>query len=220
MRKKTWLIFAGCLLFALLVAPAAWAHQPRRVLDNQLVLIKNAEVSQAFYGELKGHEASYLIDLKQAQDLYLKILVPDLTGNLKDKSVEVEYLPALGESVLNFIKLDADTIEWKKYYEEFSGDNYYEGPEAKQPAEAGYYLIKIYSPDNQGKYVLVVGEKEEWTALETIKAAYTVPLLKKDFFEQPISRWFNGQAGKYAGGGLLGLIILVLAFNRFNKVIK
>jgi hypothetical protein len=134
-----------------------WAHEPRLVQDNQLVLIKNSEVSQAFYGELKGHEAIYLIDLKKEQDLYLQILVPDLPGIAKDKSVSVEYLPELGRPAVSFLKLNSGAADWKKFYEEYAGDNYWQGPEDKKPAEPGYYLIKVTSPDNEGKYVLVVG---------------------------------------------------------------
>ena len=78
------------------MAAEAQAHQPRIVSDSWLTLIENPEVSQAFYGELKGHEAYYLIDLKQAGDLYLQLLVPDLPGVAKDKSAAVEYSPELG----------------------------------------------------------------------------------------------------------------------------
>jgi len=220
MRKESWLIFVFCLLAGLWLAPSAQAHQPRIVEDNQLVLINNPDMSQAFYGELVGHEAYYLIDLKQAQDLYLQILVPDLPGIAKDKSVAVEYLSELGGKAEPFAKLDASVAPWQKFYEEFAGDNYFKGPDVKQPADIGYYLIKVTSPDNQGKYVLAVGEKEEFPPLETVKAIYTIPLLKKDFFQEPVSQWFNGKIGHWFGGGLLALLILGLMFHRFNRVIK
>ena len=220
MNKKSLLIIAGCLLSGLWLAPAVQAHQPRIVADSQLTLIKNPAVSQAFYGELKGREAYYLIDLKKEQDLFLQILVPDLPGIAKDKSASVEYLPELGAKAEPFAKLDPAEAEWQKFYEEFAGDNYYRGPEVKRPAEPGYYAIKISSPENQGKYVLVVGEQEEFPAAEMAKALLTVPQLKKNFFHEPALEWFNGKAGKYAGGGLLAIIILGLMFHRFNKVIK
>lgn len=218
MKRYLLPFFLTALSFA--IGANVLAHQPRLAEDNQLTLIRNPGVSQAFYGELKGHEADYLIDLSQAQDLYFQILAPDAPGIGKDKSVEVEYLPEFGAKAVNFIKLDAGSAEWTKYYEEFAGDNYFKGPDIKKPAEAGYYLIKVTSPDNQGKYVLVVGEKEEFTALETLKAAYIIPMLKKDFFEEPVTRWFNGKIGRYAGGGLLALLLLIFIFNRYSRVMK
>ena len=220
MKKESWLIFVFCLLAGFIVAPLAQAHEPRLVPDNQLVLIKNPEVSQAFYGELKGHEAYYLIDLKETQDLYLQILVPDLSAIGKDKSVVVEYLSELGVKATDFAKLDAAGVDWQKYYEEYAGDNYWQGPDLKKSADSGYYLIKVTSPDNQGKYVLVVGEKEEFPVIEAAKALIIIPQLKKDFFQEPVSQWFDGKIGKYFSMGLMVLIIFVLMFWRFNRVMK
>ena len=198
----------------------AQAYQPRLVESGELVLIKNPEVSQAFYGELKGREAYYLIELKQAGDLYLQLLVPDLPWISKDKTAGVEYLPELGERAVNFAQLDLPPEQWKKYFEEYAGDNYWQGPELKKPAEAGYYVVKISSPDNQGKYVLAAGQIEEFPAGEAVKALVTIPLLKKDFFQEPLTQWFNGKIGRYAGLGLIGLLVLGLMFHRFNKVYK
>src|SRR3989338_6481225 len=79
------------------VASTVLAHQPRYVTDDQLVLIKNPSISQAFYGELKNRPAYYLIDLKEAQSLYFQILVPALAGIQKDKAVTVNYISNLTE---------------------------------------------------------------------------------------------------------------------------
>lgn len=218
MKKNYILVF--CLLFGLAFAGRAEAHQPRIVSGNQLTLIKNPEVSQAFYGELKGSEADYLIELKQAGDLFLQLLVPDLPEADRDKTAVVQYLPELGSAPVNFAQLDLPADEWKKYFEEYAGDNYYEGPELKKSAEPGYYLVKVSSRDKEGKYVLVVGEKEEWPVGEALKALVSIPQLKKDFFKEPVTEWFNGKIGRYFGLGLIGLIVLAFMFHRFNRVYK
>ncbi len=220
MKKNYFILIIFFVILSFVICGAAWAHQPRIVPDSQLTLVKNSEVSQAFYGELKGHEAYYLIDLKNEQDLYLQILVPDLPGILKDKSAAVEYLPELGAKAENFAKLDPAAVQWKKFYEEFAGDNYWQGPEVKRLAEPGYYVIKIFSPENQGKYVLVVGEQEEFPAGEMVKALITLPQLKKNFFAEPITAWFNGKIGRYFGLGLIIIIVFGFMFHRFNKVYK
>lgn len=218
--KSAKTVYIFCFLASFFIASSAWAHQPRIVPGSQLTLIKNPKVSQAFYGELKGHEAYYLIDLKKEQDLYLQILVPDLPGIQKDKSVAVEYSPELGTKAENFTKLDPAAVEWKKFYEDYAGDNYWQGPEVKKLAEPGYYVVKISSLENQGKYVLVVGEKEEFPAAEMAKALITIPQLKKNFFQEPVSQWFNGKVGKYFGLGLIIVIVFGFMFHRFNKVYK
>jgi len=218
MKKYYVLVF--CLLAGLTLAQAAEAHQPRYIQENRLVVINNPEVSQAFYGELRGREAYYLLEFKRAGDLYLQLLAPDLPEIQKDKTATVEYAPELGAKAASFAELSAPASEWKKYYEEYGGDNYFKGPELKKPAEPGYYIVKISSPENQGKYVLAVGEKEEFPAGEALKAALTLPLLKKDFFAEPLTQWFNGKIGRYFIFGLAGFLILGLMFYRFNKIYK
>lgn len=196
------------------------AHEPRYVPDDQLVMIKNPEISQAFYGELKGRAAYYLIDLAAEQNLYFQILAPDLPEIQKDKIVTVEYTPELGQPITSFVKIESASTTWENFYEEYAGDNYLAGPSAKKLAELGYYIIKITSPDNTGKYVLVVGEKEEFSALEMAKALITIPQLKTKFFDKPLWRSFEGKIGQYFGLGFLILVIFVYIFRRFHRIYK
>jgi len=218
MKRFSLLFFLIVLSFT--IAANVQAHEPRIVPDNELVLIKNPDISQAFYGELKGQPAYYLINLKTAGDLYLQILVPDLPGILKDKGVVITYSPELGQKAVNFSKLDPKSAGWEKFYEEYAGDNYLNGPEIKEPAEPGYYFIKVESPENEGKYVLVVGQKEAFPILESVKALVAIPILKVNFFNKPVWYFFEGKIGRYVGFALLGLLILGLMFYKFNQVYK
>lgn len=218
MRRILLALFLVALSFG--ATAAVSAHEPRLVNDNQLVIIKNSDVSQAFYGELKGQAADFLIDLKTEQDLYLQILVPALPGIQKDKTITVEYAKELGQAATNFMKIEPGSAVWQSFYEEYAGDNYFEGQSEKKLAEPGYYTIKVTSPDNAGKYVLVVGEKEEFPAPEMLKALITIPQLKKNFFQEPITQWFNGKIGKYFGLGLLIVIIFGFMFHKFRQIYK
>lgn len=218
--KNRFLLIMVLVFMSFGMAAVASAHEPRLVNDNQLVIIKNSDVSQAFYGELKGQAADFLIDLKTGQDLYLQILVPALPGIQKDKTVTVEYTKELGQAAANFMKIEPGLTAWKDFYEEYAGDNYFEGQSAKKLAEPGYYIIKVTSPDNSGKYVLVVGDKEEFPAPEIIKALITVPQLKTKFFNKPVWQSFNGKIGKYFGLGLLIVIIFFFLFHKFRQIYK
>lgn len=217
---KFFLLILFLITLSFGAATAASAHQPRYAKDEQLVIIKNPDISQAFYGELQGRPAYYLIDLKVAQDLSFQILVPDRPEILKDKTVTVDYAPALGQAALSFAIIDPTAAVWRNFYEDYAGDNYFEGPQVKKLGQAGYYFIKITSPDNTGKYVLAVGEKEEFTALETVKALITIPQLKKNFFQEPLKEWFNGKIGKYFGIGLLIVLVVGFLFHRFRRIYK
>jgi predicted membrane protein len=65
MRKN--IIF--CFLAAMLLLGISFAHQPRLVSQTAgekpvAIQVQNPEISQAFYGELKGSVDTYEIDAK------------------------------------------------------------------------------------------------------------------------------------------------------------
>jgi hypothetical protein len=157
-------------------------------------MIENPEVSQAFYGNLGGGAEYFQITSDKPFSLYVGVLVPDLQGIGKDVSAEVSS----GGEVL--FLLDGTSHEWTPYFEEFGGDYYYSGPENSADVGPGVYDIRVFSKDNQGKYVLVVGEKEEFPINEMLNTFITLPRLKRDFFEKPFfTAFFN----------LIGLFMLI-----------
>jgi len=83
------------LAIFLFMSSSALAHLPRIVKGNY-VEITNPEVSQAFYGELRGAPAEYRINSNREFRLYVGILVPDIPRVRKDISTEI-YLVKDGE---------------------------------------------------------------------------------------------------------------------------
>ena len=84
--------------------------------------------------------------------------------------------------------LDGENFEWEVWYEEFAGDYYMKGPELGEDFKstsklpAGKYEVKVFNENNQGKYSLAIGEKEEFPAPEIANAIILVPWLKLTFF--------------------------------------
>lgn len=193
----------GCVVFGLVLGGLAKAHQPRIVEDSEVIEIENPEVSQAFYGVLEGEPDFYQIRAEKPFRLYIGVLVPDIQGIDKDVSVKV----SLEEKVL--FLLDGLEHEWTYYYEEYAGDSYYKGPEKRAEVERGVYNIEVSSPDNQGKYVLVVGEKEEFPLGEAIKTLVSLPKLKKQFFERSVFAVFSGKIGRGLLFALIGVVIVI-----------
>lgn len=208
--RKSCLI--GLLVLVLVIPILVYAHQPRIVPDG-LTVIENPEVSQAFYGTLKGNPHYYQITSEEAFTLYVSILVPDLEGIGKDVSVTVTS--EQDSEVL--ASLDGLGYEWTALYEPFAGDSYYKGPEAKTVLGAGTYIIEVSSIDNEGKYVLVVGEKEEFSLNEILHTIRTLPSLKRDFFEKsPLTAFFN-LFGLFLVISLLLIVIIILVLRRFIR---
>ncbi len=226
------------ILILFLSISLASAHQPR-IVSKELTQIENPEVSQAFYGELKGAPDYYQISADTSFKLYVGILVPDIKGIDKDVSAEIsihskyknnedeeEY--ANNEEEKLFL-LDGLDFNWQHYYEEFAGDYYYYGPELKAnedrqdfipegvKVDKGVYTIKVFSPDNKGKYVLVVGEKEQFPLQEIINTIITLPVLKSDFFEKPIYTAYFNLTGLFM---LIFLFLVILLFFLFFWLVK
>jgi hypothetical protein len=106
-------------------------------------------------------------------------------------------------------RLDGNSHEWGRFHEPFAGDYYYRGPEYSEMQDPGLYEIQVYSPDNQGKYVLAVGDREAFPFRELIKAYLVLPHLKSEFFgKSPLSAYSNIM-GIFAG--IMLLVTLIIA---------
>lgn len=182
---------------------SVFAHQPR-LTDSLSIEVSNPEISQAFYAELNGTSRDYHINSETEFLLYVGVLVPVLPGIDKDVSADV-YLEQDGAEVLLF-SLDGETSSWEVFNERFVGDSYYSGPEKEMQVGPGKYHIEVYSKDNLGKYVLVVGKEELFSPKDTLDVLIGLPFLKLTFFEKPPWAVFEGILGNV----LLGILIVVL----------
>jgi hypothetical protein len=206
------------IFFCTLFISAVQAHQPRIVYRQQIsqanpVHIKNPEVSQAFYAELRGQPEYYKIISDGEFNLYVRILSPKIADAKKDFSVEIST-----DSKIVGV-LTGSTYSWTEFYEPFVGDDYWQGPEFEQSWPKGEYLIKVYNSDNRGKYVLVVGKAESFPISESLKLFVSLPRLKHYFGKSGFTAFFN-----LVGLFLLILIvvfaIIVYVFVRLIKIIK
>ena len=75
--------------------------------------------------------------------------------------------------------------------------------------EAGIYKIEVYSPDNLGKYVLVVGERDVYPPREIISATTFMPQQKAGFLNEDVLAIFSGRNGLYM---LVPIAVLFLFF--------
>ena len=198
-------IFSVFIVLAVLFLPFfVSAHQPR-IVENELVKVQNPEVSQAFYGELKNHPQYFEIDSDKKFNLYVGVLMPDVSGIKTDISAEVIKVGENNREVIGV--LDGVKFSWKRFYEPFAGDHYFQGPEFFTPAEPGKYLVMVSSPDFLGKYTLVIGQQESFSFGETWRTLQILPGLKKDFFgRSPLTMFFN-----YIGLGILVILIIIAA---------
>lgn len=185
------------LIISCLFLPDVFAHQPRLVGNETNILVDQPEISKAYYGSLSGKPATYRIESTEPFRLYVNILVPDIQGVDKDFSVKIlkqgEVISILG----------GGGFDWKQFYEPFAGDHYFRGSEYVQEQVAGTYEIEVYSPDNLGKYVLAIGDREAFPLGELVRTYAVLPRLKSEFFgKSPFSAYFN----------IMGIFLAVILF--------
>ena len=169
----------GVSLFLLLLAPlAAWAHQPEIVTQSPTI-VSDPEVSKAYYGQLSGSPQVFRIDSAVPFAFYAGLLVPDRPEQKKDVSAVIYEA---GKESAPIARLDGLHFDWQPYYEQFGADYYFQGPEFKKQLSAGSYEIKVFSPNNDSRYSLAIGETESFPPDVIIKTLVIVPQLKRDFF--------------------------------------
>ena len=218
--KKLFLLFLVCLFLGF--ASFTSAHLPRIIYNQSAdIQIKDPEVSQVFYDELGGNPRNYLINSDADFNLYINLLAPAYSNPNGKYSAKIFLIQAEDEEVA-FI--DGQTgFLWQEFYEPFSRDYYFRGPEFEKTLSAGNYKITVFSYENRGKYVLVVGKEEKFSLIEVLNIYWTLPLLKMEFFKTSVLEFFLTPFGLIIVG-LFAFLLLIVACGVFvgfiNEVIK
>lgn len=175
------------LVMALLLLPLiALAHVP--VLPKfssyeDAKVIERPTISHAYYAELRGFPHVYTFTLEKSEEVVVELLVPDIKNAKND--VGGIMLRQTGSDLMEEVtRFEPAAAEWNSYFEQFGGDSYRQGPAYRAELPAGEYLIEVNTPANLGKYVLVVGEAEDFSEvgfLTTMGRIYQV----KRFFDKP-----------------------------------
>lgn len=168
-------------LFTILLLPSSvFAHQPF-IVTGQSIEVTKPEISKAFYATLNVLPNVYNITSAKSFSLYVNILVPNKTGQLKDVSVKILRDNNIDQPVAY---LDAAKSSWKAYFEPFGHDNYWMGPEYKAAVPAGSYQIIVNSTSKTSRYSLAIGEKEAFGFKEALSSVSVITNLKKNFFNK------------------------------------
>jgi hypothetical protein len=228
--RASWNLAIAVIIGLFLFSTAAAAHQPRLV-EDPTTEIMNPEVSQAFYGELKGYPDVFRIVADKPFNLYVGILVPDIPNIKKDISAKIDFEGIKSDEELFPYLLDGLTSDWKSFHEDFANDDYFWGPEFKAPDSPAYtptgievgpgtYLITVFSPDNYGKFVLVVGEKEIFPLNEIVNTMRVLPIVKSELFNKPAWEAFFNIIGLFLLVPVLVALIVIALIWRFVIVLR
>lgn len=206
------------VFFLALIPTLALAHQPRIASGVEVQVIENPEISKAYYGDLTGNSQFFQINAEKEFKFYINLLVPDLPSIHQDVSAEIY---AGDTSQMPIYVLDGKNFTWQRFFEEYGGDYYLKGPEYTAPFQPGTYTIKVFSPDNKGKYVLAIGEKESFTFKEILNTIVLLPQIKSSFFGKPPIMALYNVFGKWLligfGALILIIIVIVILVKKFSR---
>lgn len=204
------------LITILLIPASAFAHQPV-IVSGQSIEVTNPELSKAYYATLKGLPNVYTITSEKPFALYVNILVPNKTGQLKDVSVKILKDNNSDQPVAY---LDAAKSSWKAYFEPFGHDNYWMGSEYKSVVPAGSYQVIVTSTSKTSQYSLAIGQKEAFGPKEALNSVSDIADLKTNFFNKsPLDFLLSPLAWGYIGSlYFLAFITLYVYRKIMNKL--
>lgn len=172
-----------------------FAHQPRLNEEGDYgmskdypYIIKDPEISKAIYSTLDGVEHFYKIKSDEDFNMYAGITVAkqdDCPDEYKKFSFSI-----LDENFNTLHTFDGESFKWWSWYEEYGEKWYWVGPEygadfkSTNVFKKGTYYLKIYNNNNEGNYVLAVGDIEKFNALVIGKMMLVLPKINKKFWNK------------------------------------
>jgi dipeptidase E len=217
MKKILFFLISLFFLFLISTSPAL-ATLPRPVfIQKGDVKIENPEVSQLFYDELKGKPRDYIINSSNNFTLKILLLVPEIINREGRYSADIFSIKDSKEEKIG--SLDGASSAWEEVYQAFDRDYYLKGPDYSNQLPAGKYKIEVYSTlaiqpgDNQGKYVLGIGDKESYTVSSFINVYWQLPLIKNAFLKTSVLQFFLTPFGIAAIAAIGAIIILLFLLN-------
>ncbi len=176
MRVYHWVALLVCVLFV----PSVYAFEAiEETVPTQyeVITIQNPEIEQLLLGELTDAPEMFEIVSETPFTLTAEIrAVPNTSGT---------SLPQLGGIIIRqkeirgveeVARLNATDATWAVMTDPDSGLVYQAGPYFSEPVEAGTYRIEVSNPNNQGKYLLVIGNQKDangyFASLSDIKLVY------------------------------------------------
>ena len=157
--------FFVLLFFFSYSVSTAEAHIPVLVEQSSLhdiTRIETPEITHAYYGTLKDFPHTYEIVSREPFTLFAEVLMPDKKESETIVSGIIIREIGGGGRVTEVARMLARDATWDSFYEPIGGDRYLRGTSYEGEQPAGTYRIEVTAPDNDQKYVLVVGKREDF----------------------------------------------------------
>ena len=161
-------------ILALSLATAAPAHAP--VVNDkeaaysleQPYVVDDPEHSKAIFSELQGAPQFYRITSDAPFRFYAGIMQAKLDGCEMTRTFSFDVYRVANGKLKRIDGRDGSDFDWWPWYEEYGKTWYWVGPEigadfkGNRTYEAGTYYIKVHNAENTGRYVVAIGDIEQF----------------------------------------------------------
>ncbi|RZV44001.1 MAG: hypothetical protein EX267_07410 [Acidimicrobiia bacterium] len=188
-RAGTLVVITAALTLSL-AAPVA-AHDPIFLTDEQATpdtgpYLPDGAISWAIYGTFPadGETRGFEFDLRDGDDLYASLLIPNLEPEISLPDAELPYVElTLPNGEVRTLEAEIREV----FDEQFSQTSYVTLVELKEPAVAGRHTVVVQSR-GPARFVVAVGEREVFFT----PAERTVDR-PSDFFgiAGPLNAWYQ-----------------------------
>lgn len=153
----------ACLVSVAVVAPAALAHDPIFLSDDQTTpdvgpFMPDGSISWALYGQVLdvGDTRGFEFDLRDGDELFIGLLIPNLSPevDLADADLPVLEIERPDGSTI-FIDIEGRDV----FDEPFSQTSYVNLAEVREPAMAGRYR-GVVTGNAPARFSVAIGETE------------------------------------------------------------
>lgn len=191
------------LLFSVPIASAFDAVLETVPTQYEVITIQNPETEQLILGELENSPEMFEIVSENPFTLSVEIrAVPDKEALSAPQFNGIIIKQKEIRGVKEIARLNAEDSDWLVVSDVVTGLKYQAGTYFNEQVDAGTYRIEISSPDNLGKYMLLVGtntdENGYFASLSDIKMVY-------QFYSLSTIRMFSSPYVHYP----LGIIVLI-----------
>jgi hypothetical protein len=179
-------------------------------IQYEVVTIQNPETEQLILGELTDAPEMYEIVSETPFTLTAEIrAIPDSVNGLAPQLSGIVIRQKEIRGVEEIARLNAADVPWTVVSDKSTGLKYQAGPYFSTPVDAGTYRIEVSSPNNQGKYMLLVGSQPDnnsyLASLSDIASVYA-------FYDINTVRMFSSPYVHYPIGILILLLLIAGTF--------
>lgn len=204
----------GLLLPAVLLAYGPLKHETARPYDEQ-VIDGDYRYRSEYLGELKGDPQMFEFSTGHEDKLEIKLLQKPGDDQVPFSLIVVRQNEERGVTEIG--RLRSQEIVWEEFSDPTLGVTLISSNTFTADIKPGIYRIEVSTPENSGKYMMVVGSRDrELGYFATLSGVRAI----QSFFDYSFFAIFASSLVFYPLGSIILLVLIYLTWRYRSRLIK